>query len=269
MDRASLPPALIFLHIPKSGGTTMHQIIERQYPPDRIFTIDGRRVPQSIAEFKALPEAERAQLQVLKGHMAFGLHEWLPQPATYFTLLRHPVERAISHYYHILRTPHHTHYPAVAGGNMSLQAFVEAGVSRLVDNGQVRALAALEHVPFGQCSPDMLATATANIASHFAVVGFTERFDETLVMLKRRFGWRIEGYTRRNVGQNRPDTVHVPAATRQLLAELNQFDLQLYEETLQHFETIVAEQGARFILQVWQLRWQSAFRALRRQIARR
>ena len=130
--------AVIFLHIPKSGGTTMHAIIERQYPADRIYTIDGTHVRESIAAFKAMPEAERARLLVLKGHMAFGLHEWLPQPSTYITLLRHPVERAISHYYHILRTPHHTHHPTVVSRNMSLYDFAEAGVSRLINNGQTR-----------------------------------------------------------------------------------------------------------------------------------
>lgn len=269
MNTSSERPAIIFLHIPKSGGTTMHTIIERQYPPDRIFTIDGQRVPQSIAEFKALPAATRARLQVLKGHMAFGLHAWLPQPATYFTLLRHPVERAISHYYHILRSPHHTHHAAVAGGKMDLQAFVEAGVSRIVDNGQVRALAAAEETPYGQCTAAMLAQAEANIAAAFDLVGLTERFDETLVLLKQRYGWRIGAYRRQNIGANRPPSADVPPAAWRLLEELNQFDIQLYEQAAARLDQAVARGGARFAVDVRRLQWRNALRSRYRQLVLR
>lgn len=268
---SALPPgrALIFLHIPKSGGTTMHAIIERQYPPDRIFTIDGRRVPQSIAEFKALPQAQRARLQVLKGHMAFGLHEWLPGPSSYITLLRHPVERAISHYYHILRSPSHTHYPTVAGGNMSLQDFVEAGVSRIVDNGQVRALAAAEDTPYGQCTAAMLARAEANIARAFDLVGLTERFDEALIMLRHLYGWEIGAYRWQNVGANRPLTAQTSPAALRLLEELNQFDLQLYERAWARFDQAVAKGGMRFALEVRELQWRNALARHVRQLVLR
>ena len=36
---------------------------------------------------------------MFKGHMTFGLHEVLPQTATYITVLRDPVDRVISAFY--------------------------------------------------------------------------------------------------------------------------------------------------------------------------
>ena len=30
---------IIFFHLPKAGGTTLHRIIEKQYLPDQTFTI--------------------------------------------------------------------------------------------------------------------------------------------------------------------------------------------------------------------------------------
>ena len=40
MDRE----ALIFLHIPKTAGTTLNRIIEWQYSPFAIFTMDPYRI---------------------------------------------------------------------------------------------------------------------------------------------------------------------------------------------------------------------------------
>lgn len=261
--------ALIFLHIPKSGGTTLHGIIESQYPADRIYTIDSRDVRASIAAFKALPEAERRRLRVLKGHMAFGLHAWLPQPSTYITLVRHPVERAISHYYHIRRTPHHTHHATVVGQNLSLHAFMETGVSRLVDNGQVRALAAAEEVPYGRCTADLLDRAIAHIEGYFTLVGLTERFDETLVLLQRALGWRVAMYRPRNVGSNRPPTADVPAETLQFIADLNEFDLRLYDYAVQRFAEATAAYGPEFAAAVARFRRGNALRQLYGRLRRR
>ena len=36
---------------------------------------------------------------MFKGHMLFGLHAILPQPATYITVVREPVDRVISSFY--------------------------------------------------------------------------------------------------------------------------------------------------------------------------
>jgi len=52
MDRE----ALIFLHIPKTAGTTLNRIIEWQYSPFAIFTIDPYRIRATTERRKRLPE---------------------------------------------------------------------------------------------------------------------------------------------------------------------------------------------------------------------
>src|SRR5205823_8424847 len=97
--------ALIFLHIPKTAGTTLNRIIEWQYSPLSIFTIDPHGIRATPERFKTLSERRRRQLRVVRGHMVYGIHEFLPQCASYMSMLRHPVARLLSAYSFILRRP--------------------------------------------------------------------------------------------------------------------------------------------------------------------
>src|SRR5256714_9537299 len=86
----TMTKALLFLHIPKAAGTTLHSIIERQFAPAQTFTISGADSPQGIKEFTGLPAERREQIRLLKGPMPYGLHEYLSVPATHITMLRDP-----------------------------------------------------------------------------------------------------------------------------------------------------------------------------------
>ena len=88
--------ALIFLHLPKCAGTTLNRIIEWEYNPMRVFSIDPVLFLWSYQKLNRWPAKRLAPMQVFKGHMPFGIHKRLPQPYTYITFLRDPVERAYS-----------------------------------------------------------------------------------------------------------------------------------------------------------------------------
>src|SRR5258707_12286863 len=129
-DRASTDSsmqgkALLFLHVHKTAGTTLHRIIEREYNPFHIYTIEGGRVEWSIDHLKKLPEWRRAALRVVKGHMSFGLHEFLPQPSTYITFLRDPVERCISSYFYSKGNRFNPFYRRINQKQLDLAAFLE------------------------------------------------------------------------------------------------------------------------------------------------
>src|SRR5678815_1148823 len=87
-----LPPmdgkALIFLHIPKTAGTTLNRIIEWQYNPLSIFTMDPYRIRATPERLRKLSEGRRRRLRMVRGHLYHGIHEFLPQGGTYFTMLR-------------------------------------------------------------------------------------------------------------------------------------------------------------------------------------
>ena len=118
--------SVIFLHIPKVGGTTVNRIIDRQYKPNTIYRVrddDSRhkRIQDCVDEFKLLPSSEKEEIEVVMGHMGFGIHNFLPQPSVYITMLRDPVERVISYYYYVLRTSNHYLYQKVTSEKNELR----------------------------------------------------------------------------------------------------------------------------------------------------
>jgi hypothetical protein len=241
--------SVIFLHIPKTAGTTLHRIIDRQYRPKVCYFVDRHNV--GIEEFKNLSPERRAEIRMVRGHMPFGLHQYIPGRATYFTILREPVERVISYYYFVRREPEHYLHDYVISQGTTLQSYVESQVSLATDNFQTRIISGVwDQAGYGECSEAVLALAKRNLAEHFVVVGLTERFDETLMLLKRTFAWRNVFYKRHNVTQGRPRQESLSAETLAVLREHNQLDLELYAYAEALFAAQIREQGARFAREV-------------------
>lgn len=228
----------------------MHSVIDRQFPANAVYNIVGGDVRESIAVFKSLPEQAREGIRCLKGHMAFGLHKHLPRPAVYVTMLRHPVERVISHYYHVLKTPVNILHDQVVSKNMSLREYVSSAITPQLTNGQTRLISGVERVDSitgsDPVSVSILEIALRNLRDRFDILGISERFDESLIVFKRRLGWRNTLYVRRNVARGRPSLEEVPRETIKLIEAQNEFDLELYEFAKQRFEESILEHGAAF-----------------------
>ena len=231
------PKPVVFLHIPKTAGSTLYRIIETHYPWKNIYTIWQTG---TLEEFKQLSPEELAKIEMLRGHFAFGLKQQLPATAAYFTILREPVDRVVSYYHFICRSPRHYCYQQVTQGQMSLEQFVTSQIDTLADNGQTRLLANLSsghEIPFGQCTTGLLAQAKENLQTQMQVVGLTERFDETLFLLRAAFGWQKIRYSRQNVSTERKPATTLQPATRKAIQECNQLDIELYRFAETLFET--------------------------------
>ena len=257
-DRNGLDRAVLFLHIPKAAGQTLSQVIVRHFDPATVFTI-GRPNSQFIEKLKNLSDSERAKIRLIKGHMPFGLHEYLLRPSTYITMLREPVDRVISYYYFALRTPDHYLHEILHSKRMSLRDFVLDGLPTELDNGQTRLLSGIGNsVGVGQCDLKMLERAKRNLASYFAVIGFLEWFDETLLLLRSIFGWRNLYYARLNVTRNRPSKDAVDHETLDAIIRSNELDRHLYEWARNRFERQLGCLGPPFQRELATFRWQNA-----------
>ncbi|MEZ4519738.1 MAG: sulfotransferase family 2 domain-containing protein [Chloroflexota bacterium] len=232
---------LIFLHIPKAGGTTLRELMARQYPADQFLNLRNDR--QIDADLQALPQLRRDQLRGLAGHVTYGTHTCFNQPGTYFTFLRDPVDRLVSHYAYVRGNPRHFLHDAVVGDDLSLLDYVTSGLSEELSDDQTRRIAGLspEAVP----TAADLETAQRNLADHFSMAGVVERYDESLVLLSRMAGWRRPYYLARNVGgDRRPATV--TAEERAAILAVNGLDQQLYDHVRQQLDRAIEEAGPEF-----------------------
>ncbi|MFC3886617.1 sulfotransferase family 2 domain-containing protein [Bacillus songklensis] len=211
---------LIYLHIPKTGGQTLKAIIKKQYPNDKVwrFHKDGK-TKQLVRD----PD----QYLCLIGHRNFGIHRHLNKPSTYITMLRDPIERVISIYYYLLRSPGHNLYNKVK--DISFGDFVfDKRFQRQTENLQTLFIS-------GTSSND-LSTAKNNLREYFSVVGIMERFDESLFLMSQEFGWENIEYEKKNVTQNRPSREQFPKEVIDTLKKKNELDFELYEYGKELFE---------------------------------
>lgn len=258
--RVSTDTTIIFLHIQKTAGTTLHRIIERYYTPEEIYFFDAHTY--TYEQFSNLSAAERVSIRMLRGHMVFGPHELLPQPTTYFTVLRDPIERVISHYYHVRRDANHCYHDFLVSNEMDLKAYVESGIHRGMSDFQTRVLAGgkWHNAPYGKCPEEALEAAKENFRKRFAVVGLMERFDETLLFLRRAFGWRDIFYVPQNVSRRRPSKHELAPETLEAIVNVNRVDVKLYAYVKERFNQNVRQLGPVFARKI------RAFRLVNRRL---
>ena len=233
-------PTVIFLHIGKTAGTTLRRVLRRNFPSADVMVVRARGRPrtETLTDFARLPEAERARPRLIMGHTVFGLHELVPRPSTYVSMVRRPKNLVLSQYTFVQRTPGHRHHEEVVGREMSLEDYIESGLALEMDNSQTRAIAGDLDTPYGACTDEMLERAKRNVEGHFAAVGVTERFDESLVLMQHAFGWRKISYVRANVAPGkRPEPSE---RALRLIAEHNRLDDELYGWVCDRFDTAIA-----------------------------
>jgi hypothetical protein len=93
---------LCFLHIAKTGGTSLTDALARLYPAERVFS-DGGNV--NLAYLTSLGPRLSGRA-FLAGHADQGVAGVLQGRADIMTLLRNPADQAVSNYLHVLSEPH-------------------------------------------------------------------------------------------------------------------------------------------------------------------
>jgi hypothetical protein len=224
------PRCLIFLHLPKTAGSTLTTVLRwqsRRFGPEGMLRLTS--VEEGFAELDRLSPEQLIRLRVLMGHFPYGVHEHLPMPSRYITMIRDPVKRVVSVYRFVLSRPAHPVHGIVTSSSMTLDEYVTSGVhSRQVENALTRQLAGIAEEDDEELTDRHLQAATANLQS-FLAVGLTERFDESLILFKRILGWSTPFYFSRNVSRAGPSPVGVSSDVLERIAERNALDLQIYE----------------------------------------
>ena len=236
-----------FLHIPKTAGTSVSTWLQAQaglrFCPDNLWSQLLRRDCASLGDF-----------DFFAGHFYTGLADYLNRDLTTFTFLRHPVERSISHYLHVMREEGHYLHQRGAAWACSCAFMQDPQTLPMLYNFQTRALsmefdaAALkktlanpDNSPYpverhiessldGYASAVNLPCAMAYLDG-CSLVGISERLEDSLVELQRVLGARgpTGSPPMLNISANKSDLGSLTRDEYKRLIELVSDDMALYE----------------------------------------
>jgi hypothetical protein len=219
---------LCFLHIPKTGGSSLRWILDRQYGPLR-YVIEQWHGGDYVTPVQAVTRAGK-----IPG--AIGAHrpldsEWPAGPVVAY--VRDPVRRVLSHVAHIRAEPAAWLPRGSTPPPGSLGSWLAESPLALFDNNQVRYLsgaAEFDGMPLTQRMDESDLERALEAVRGRVLAAPMERFDEALLDWAARFGWRDPVYRRVNVRRSGGGRREIDPAERALLEEWNQLDRRLCDE---------------------------------------
>lgn len=277
----SSPSPLILIHIPKTAGTTLSQMLRVHFgawPPTRwlrhartlgyyhLGYARPEHMEARLSRIAALSPRQRRQVCFFAAHAGYGLHERMPSDlratAGYLTVLREPVSRVISTFKHLQAEGR-------IAPDLNLRNYIDHrrhyGLFKF-DNAQTRYLAAEQgrtvdahphHV-----TREMLEVACERLERDLWWFGLTERFDESVLLLADLLGWRKPRYVSARVAA--AATIDPPETSLLArIAEINALDMELYAFARTLLERRIVAAGPEFAARV------EIFRARNARYARR
>jgi O-methyltransferase len=237
-----------FLHIPRTGGSTViYDLLPRIFHPSDLCSA------WNYDQLLSLPAEIRSSYRTYAGHFSLFLYRFFNRPMYYMTMLRHPVDRAISEYMYIKSNPAHPRFSRL-GRRSDFLSFIRDG-GAFTSNSQTLLLGTdldpfeviarassrnkesfsidgtLGEAIFGTlASPRQLNAAKANLEK-FLFVGIQDQFVESSEMLLGLFGRKFEEpIARLNAAVGpRLSSSNLPCDVLDECCQREHFDLELYE----------------------------------------
>jgi len=220
---------LVFDHIPKTAGTTFRRsYLTAALPASERWILGGGETNARDRErFLSLPSAQRDRIRVVAGHGAESMRSRLPG-ARFITVVRDPVQRAISSYLHArFHEGGEKLWPDVRERDMSLEQFAQRYIPA---NEQSRIVLGddYERLDAGQMRQ--------RLKDRYALVGYTEAFDEFVYLLHETEGLPLVAYGNRLVRAERES--YVPgAADLESVQRSQAIDARLHQIVKEDFQS--------------------------------
>jgi len=237
---------VLFLFLLKAGGETLMDVFIRNLETKDFLVIDNDDVHTSalgtwspVAIDKALGRLQKSQIDDLRfvwGPYRHGIDARLPKPCAGVTLLHDPLERAISHYLWADQSQ---------DPMSSLKRHLSSSDSHcplLLDNYMTRILsgvAELDPEPgattarHSRVSDADFELAASNLDGYM-VVGLTDQFDQTLLVMGRDLGWSLSDLLYKPPAKPALPTASISASSRDRLMDWNRYDAALIERARAH-----------------------------------
>jgi hypothetical protein len=130
---AALDPIFVFVHLPRTAGTSMRAVFRQAFTREEIFfveeflPVEAERFGGPSSMLANLPRTARDRLRLLAGHQPVALARRIfDRPVHYLTFLRDPIERVVSDYFYCrseVDNPAHPYAVSLSAGE-----FAEPGI---------------------------------------------------------------------------------------------------------------------------------------------
>ena len=236
--RSSTDPPLLFLHVPRTAGTSATKMIAQRFPAG-----ETRSVLEGV--FEGDPDDHA----FLAGHLDASFPTRYRTPPVTFTLLREPLARALSMWNFARRETYERYRTTGMRGTPAADVmwrFASTAQDHSLEEVLLRVPAAARpflgsmqtaylmgqdfamHVQVPTTRED-LDRAKAHL-EQIDVIGLVEDFDASMDWLARRMGWCGFGAGWvENVSGLQSTLAELDPAAVEILTEWNQLDLELYE----------------------------------------
>jgi hypothetical protein len=181
---------VIFVHIPKCGGTTFVDILSRNHSP-YFYVPPNTDVAEFLKKWDRLPSSA-----AISGHFPYQRQEVFGDNPFFCTIVRDPLQNLMSLYHYVMEKPEHWLHDQVRG--MSPINFFRKLVEinhPAINSRQCTMIA-------GENAHDIVDTAKRNIDNNFDVVAPLDNFESLVDICKTNLGWKDYNYKILNSSAN-------------------------------------------------------------------
>lgn len=224
---AAKNPLIVFFHAQRTAGTTLKDIFKSEYGEEKVYY---QRTVKDFKSWKDLKEQELSKYKVYGAHHNFSnTQTTTKRPHFYLSIIRDPIERAVSLYNYLKTRPEHKlHELAV---NEDLATFYRKAIKispDYVSNVQTLRI----------CGQKDFKEAVKTIEDHFSLVAPFERIDEAISGLENFFKFDNKGlFKKRDTKTAACDSLDEDAL--EIIQEVNKVDIRLYEFVKEYFDFIM------------------------------
>ena len=225
-DEIDSEKPIVFLHIPRTTGSSFRWSAASQYGNERIGLIHHQHYnEEQILE-------NQNQFKMITGHFGMGAKFILAlqEKSNLITMLREPLHRFLSFYHYGSNMPSYVDYETMK--NQKLEDLITDSHYQY-HNDMCHMLSG---VNYSESVNDAYVMAQDHLENVFTLFGFTELYPEMLAIMYRRFNWNGVVVKQSEYVPGVPRPGDLSTDLLKILTKNNEADISLYKFALDLYE---------------------------------